>query len=130
MPPTSRRTNTGFTLIEVMVAMLIMLVGLMALLAALGVAMEHNTKNLIRNDVVQVAEDTMNAMKNGPITATFTPLTTVTSTIRGVTKKYGVRRQRQATSLISNGFQYQVAVTWAYKNLSTTHTIVSIRGQQ
>jgi type IV pilus assembly protein PilV len=119
---------TGFTLIELMVAMLIMMVGLMGLLSSLIVARDHNTKNLIRYDVVQVAENTMNAMKNQPLTAAFTPVTTVTSAIRGVPKQYSVRRQ--TTTLPSGGVQYQVAVTSAYKNLSTTHTIVSIRGKQ
>lgn len=141
-PTTSRQNNrnslprelfgnsghAGFTLIEIMVSMVIMLVGLMALLAALGVAMEHNTKNLIRGDVVKVAEDTMNTMRNQLIAATFKPVTTVTSAIRGVPKQYTVRRQK--TTLASGGVQYQVGVTWAYKNLSTTHTIVSIRGNQ
>jgi len=111
-----------------MVAMLIMLVGLLGLLEALNVAMVNNTKNLIRDDVVRVAEDTMNAMKGQAITATFTPVTTVTRTIRGVSKQYSVRRT--TTQLPSGAVNYQVSVTWTFKNLSTTHTIASVRGNQ
>lgn len=128
MPAISPRNEAGFTLVEMMVSMLILVVCLLGLLKALNVAIFNNTRNLIRADVVRVAEDTMNMMKTQPITATFTPFTTVTRNIRGISKQYKVRRT--ATALPSSAVSYQVSVKWAFQNLTATHTIVSVRGNQ
>ena len=50
-------SSSGFTLIEVMVAMVITLVGLLGLLQSVNLATEHNIKNALRDEAVQVGED-------------------------------------------------------------------------
>ena len=128
MTATSARCNSGFTLVEVMVAIVIMAVFMLGLLEALEVAMQNNTKNLIRDDVAKVAQDTMNNMKDQPFNAAFTPTTTVTTNLRGVQKQYNV--QRTVTTLPSGALTYQVGVKWVFKGVTTTYTVVSMRGNE
>src|SRR5512136_2934964 len=59
----SHPNNGGFTLIELMAAMVITLVGLLGLLQAINVAMEHNLKNQLRDEAVLVAEQWMGNLK-------------------------------------------------------------------
>lgn len=49
----------GFTLIEVMVAMLVLSIGLMAMLQTLGYAISHNRSNKLRNDAILIADQAM-----------------------------------------------------------------------
>lgn len=122
------RNNSGFTLIELMAAMVIMLVGLLGMLKSVTVALEYNLRNHQREEVVRVAEDIMNGMRTQPFAAVFTPTTTVSSKLRTGNGRYSVTRTVSAMS--SGSKQYQVDVRSAFKNFSTTHSIVSVRGIQ
>lgn len=122
------QNNSGFTLIELMAAMVIMLVGLLGMLKSVTVALEYNLKNHQREEVVRVAEDIMNGMRTQPFAAVFTPITTVSSKLRTGNGRYRVTRTVSAMS--SGSKQYQVDVRSAFKNVSTTHSIVSVRGVQ
>lgn len=117
----------GFTLIEVMVAILIMMVGVLGLLSTMSVAMKHNIENQRREEVIRVAEEIMNGMRSQPFDTVFNPITTVTSQLRSSPVTYGVIRHKTS---VSTGVtdRYQVDVRWAYKNYSALHTIVTIRG--
>lgn len=128
MLSSNKSFQSGFTLIEVMVAMLIMLVGLLGLLQAVNIATDVNLKNHLRAEVTSIAENTMNDMRTSPFTATFTQLTTAPSKIRNTAKNYTVRRTVNAMS--TGSLEYQVDVRWSYKNYSATHSIVSVRGVQ
>ncbi len=54
--------ENGFTLIEVMMAMLVLTIGLMALMQTLNYAMSYNFSNKLRNDAILIAD---RAMMNG-----------------------------------------------------------------
>lgn len=129
---TLKHDKKGFTLIEVMVAMVIMLIGALGLLQTLDVAMEHTIKNQRREEVVRVAEEVMNGMRGLRFdeainTIALRPTTTISSKLRASTVKYAVTRN--ATVVTADATQrYQVDVRWAYKNYSALHTIVTIRG--
>lgn len=126
--PMSSQNNAGFTLIELMVAMLVMLVGMLGVLKAAGVALEHNMKNHQREEVVRVADDIMNGMRTQPFAAVFNQITTVPSKLRMGNGRYRV--SRTVSTMSSGSKQYQVDVRWAFKNFSTTHSIMSVRGVQ
>jgi type IV pilus assembly protein PilV len=117
----------GFTLLEVMVAMAIMLVGALGLLTTMNIAMVHNINNQRRDEVVRIAEEIMNGMRSKPFGAVFNQTTTVISPFRSQSVKYIVKR---TVTNVSPGVtdRYQVDVRWAYKNYSSLHTIVTIRG--
>lgn len=127
LQPILTQDNQGFTLIEVMIAIVILLVGALGLLQALNVAMDHNIQNQRREEVVRVAEGVMHDMRSQPFGAVFTPTTTVSSKLRASTVRYTVTRR--VTNVTPNTTdRYQVDVRWAYRNYSALHTIVTIRG--
>lgn len=121
-------SNSGFTLVEVLAAMVIMLVGLLGLFHSVNIAMEHNLKNQMRGEVVRVAQDTMNDMRSRPFDTVFNPTTTVPTSLRNINRTYTVNR-----SVISAGSdisrKYQVDVRWRYKNVSTTHSVMTVRSR-
>lgn len=110
-----------------MVAMVIMLVGLLGLLQSVNLATEVNLKNHLRDEATRVAETIMNDMRTRPFGTVYNNFTTVPSKIRNSAKGYTVRRT--ATSSRPDSEEYQVDVSWNYKNYSTTHSIVSVRGK-
>jgi type IV pilus assembly protein PilV len=111
-----------------MVAFAIILVGLLALLQTVNLAIDYNLKNQQRDEVVRVAEDVMNGMRDQPYGTTFNLYTTVPSKMRAMAARYTVRRETKAAGASSQ--QYVVQVKWAYKNYSATHSIITVRGVQ
>jgi type IV pilus assembly protein PilV len=128
MLTTLSSNRSGFTLIEVMVAMVIMLVGLLGLLQSVNIATEYNLKNHLRDEAGRIAQNTMDDMRTSPFGSVFNPITTVQSRIRNSQKGYTVRRT--VTAMSTGSREYQVGVRWKYKNYSATHSIVSVRGPQ
>lgn len=127
LQPILNHDSKGFTLIEVMVAIVIMLIGALGLLQALNVAMNHNVENQRREEVVRIAEGVMHDMRSQPFGTVFTPTTTVPSKLRSSNITYAVaRRVTNVTTNVTD--RYQVDVRWAHKNYSAVHTIVTIRG--
>lgn len=127
-PTISMQNNSGFTLVELLVAMVIMLVGLLGLLQSVNIAMEYNLKNQMRNEVVRVAQDAMNDMRSRTFDAVSSKTTTVPTSLRNINRTYTVKRSvSSAGTDVSR--KYQVDVTWAYKNVSTTHSVMSVRSR-
>ncbi len=126
------RNKSGFTLVELMAAMLIMLVGLVGLLQTVNIAIEYNLKNQMRNEVVRIGDEAMSEMRARPFDAVSSVTTTVPSKLRNMKRAYTVRKTINAIpnptpTVVSR--QYQVDVRWAYKNVSTTHSVVSVRSR-
>lgn len=124
--------KSGFTLVELMAAMVIMLIGLLGLLQSVNIALEYNLKNQMRNEVTRIGDEAMNGMRTQPFDATFTPVTTIPTKLRNINRLYRVRRTviaipNPTPQVVSR--QYQVDVTWKYKNVSTTHSVVSVRSR-
>jgi type IV pilus assembly protein PilV len=119
--------KSGFTLVELLVAILIMMVGLLGLLQSVNIALEYNLKNQMRNEVVRVAQDSMNLMRSMPYDATFSPITTIPTSLRNINRTYTVKRKRETVS--DNSIKYYVDVVWAYKNISTTQSVMTVRSR-
>lgn len=127
LQPILTRDKQGFTLIEVMVAIVIMLVGALGLLQALNLAVDKNIQNQRRDEVVRIAEGVMHDMRSQPFGTVFNPTTTIPSKFRSSKISFtATRRVANVTANVTD--RYQVDVRWAYKNYSSTHTIVTIRG--
>lgn len=123
----SYKNNDGFTLVEVLVAIVIMVVGLLGLLEAVNVAMEHNLRNQLRDQSVYVGEKILNDMRGQQFDSTFTNHTTIPMSLRGVSKKFTVD-----TTTIPLGVdtkQYQVVVKWTYKNRDYQNQVVTVRSR-
>lgn len=56
---TSHTNRAGFTLTELLMAMLVMTVGLLGLLQSVTVAYQHNMKDTLRKEAVLLAEERM-----------------------------------------------------------------------
>ena len=119
---TSLCAESGFTLIEVMMAMLVLTVGLLGLLQSVSIAYEHNLRNRLREEAVGLAEEHLHAMlRHG----TLNPVTTATRVIGGVNKQFVVVRRAEAAG--GDSEKLTVAVSWGFKNISTTHEIYTIK---
>lgn len=118
---TSRCVESGFTLIEVLMAMLVLTVGLLGLLQSVNISYEHNLRKRFRDEAVALAEEQLDHMRQH---AKLDPMTTATCTIGGMSRQYQVTRTRDA---IGASDKLTVAVRWGFKNVSTTHEIYSIK---
>ncbi len=131
-----RPNNRGFTLIELMAAMIITLVGLLGLLQAINVAMEHNLKNQLRDEAVLIAEQWMGNLKtrgfnqlSGVSSPQFSPRT-VPSQLRARNVTYTVNRQCDALNApAATAARLTVTVGWNLKGVSYTHKVISLRSQ-
>jgi len=126
----SRLNNRGFSLLEVLVAMIIMLVGLLGLLQAIIVASESNAKNIIRDEGVQMSDSWMNWLKAKPFdvySATYTPKS-VKGRVRGGNVNYVVTMTTEA--LGDNSRRLSVDVEWKYKNAASHTQVISIKSRQ
>jgi type IV pilus assembly protein PilV len=135
----SSSNNRGFTLVELLVAIVITLVGLLGLFESVNVATVQNLKNHQRDEAVNVAETWMNHFRAVPFDQISTCPTCpdrtyhygrrdVPSNLRGVLKPYGLNRST-VISGTGNSVELVVRVGWTYKNLSSAHEVHSARAQ-
>lgn len=130
----SRHDSSGFTLIEVMMAMLIVMVGLMGLLQAVNVATEHNLRNQLRDEATFLAEQWMGDLKSRGFTqisgvsgTQFSPRL-VNSRLRGGKIQYTVQRPCESTGG-GTAAKLTVNVIWYYKGSQYSHSVSSLRSQ-
>jgi type IV pilus assembly protein PilV len=117
----------GFTLVELMVALLIMMVGLLGLLQTVNMGLLHNLANQLRNDAVLVADEQMTYEMAKPFGSVST-----TTNVRSVPnfsgfKSYSVTKIGSVIS--TNTKRVQVTVTWKYKGQPYSHSITSLLSQ-
>lgn len=122
---TSPSGSRGFTIIEVLMAMLIMTVGLLGLLQSVNVAYEHSLRNKLREEAVSLAEEQLNYMRTKAEKLEEPETLTVTRPIGGVSKDFTVTRGND--DIGANSLRLKVAVEWRYKNDLKTHEIYTIK---
>ena len=128
--PTAVRKNSGFTLVEAMVAIVILFISMMALLWALSMAVQHNMQNLMMNEAVKIADDQMNSLRTDKAFADLVTDATGVSVFRIFRNskiEYKVTWAVQDLSAASNHSRViQVNVNWKWKNSDHRHAISSI----
>jgi len=126
--PAGNSNQTGFTLIEVMVAMLILSIGLMALIQTLGSAIHHNFSNKLRNDAVMIADRAMGQERVKPFTA-ITSATTIAKVpfALGFVNYSVIENVRPiGTSSVPTSKRVQFTVTWRDKQIRKHHSLTTI----
>ena len=120
--------NSGFTLVEVMIAVFILMVGLLALLQSVNVAISQNLVNTLRDEGVSIAEQKMNEAKSIPFDSMTGASTTYTVTrqVRSTSRDYTVIRK---ITSFSSTKKIQVLVNWTFKGSQYQHQLASMRSQ-
>lgn len=126
-PAKSQSSSHGFTLVEVMVAILILTVGLLGLLQLTITASEQNLRNAFRTEAVQISEERLLSRRVQPFDNITGGLKSqqVASRLRGFTMNYTV--ERSYTDLSPDSKQLIVTVRWNYKNNPYSHEVRSVR---
>jgi type IV pilus assembly protein PilV len=108
-------SESGFTLIEVMVSILILMVGLMGLLQTINLSIEHNMRNQLRNEGANLADaELAKELSKGyanvsTSTSNYSKTRLVMSSIQ---KSYSVSRSGSA---VSTSKLVNFRVSWRYK---------------
>lgn len=131
MPLVILNKTDGFTLLEVMVAIFILAVGMFGLLTTVNVAMEHNLKNHLRDEAIEIGAKYMNDLRQQGINEVKDeyPVVKEPSKIRASGKTYSVERSSQVLADDPSGptsVQLNVVVRWGFKNWSSQNRVVSI----
>ena len=128
----SIRNNSGFTLVELMMAMLIAVIGMFGVLETINVTLQHNLKNELRSEAIKVGERYMTELRGKRFDRLSTAYSSfaATSKVRGGSKSYTVERTTAPLAYDDLGEptskQLQVVVKWAYKNISSQNRVVSV----
>jgi len=112
--------NSGFTLIEFLVSIVILMVGLLGLLQAVNISYSHNLQTQLRNEAVTVADSVMAAeiARGYDNASTSTSAINVNRKILNGMKNYSVVR---TGSLLQNSKEITYEVSWKYKGTRYTH---------
>ena len=131
IPTTSRRNSGGFTLVEVLMAMLVMTVGLLGLLQSVQMAYQHSLRNRVREEAVHLAEERMHdwrRMAFKSITATSPKQEPVTKLLGGTPRSYTVTREMVDMGSGTNpAKKLTVGVAWTVKEEAASHAIYTVR---
>ncbi len=136
-------SKAGYTLIEVLIALVILAIVSLALMKSSLLVIQKNQQNELRDEAVRIAEQTMNAIRFSPLGFDVAsasgdhlnlfvedyPLPDpVTRTIRGGTVQYAIRKTVIALG-DGNNKQVTVTVSWSFQNQPASHSVVSIVGR-
>ncbi len=122
--PVKNSKVAGFTLIEVMVAMLIMSVGIMALMQTLGYAITYNRSNKLRNDAVLLAGSAMEAQRIKPVASMATNNTTTQVPFALGYINYSVASK--VIMLPYTSANIQITVSWRDKGVRKYHSLSTV----
>lgn len=123
--------KSGFTLLEILVALVILMIGMMALLSAATNAISLNMDNVFRDEAVQVADVKMRVVKGNKAATLASPFQGLSTTshqaskLRSKTVPYTVTLTSSSTGGDSN--LLTVSVSWVYKNKTKTHEMATLK---
>lgn len=129
--PALLKNNKGFTLVELMVALIIVAVGMFGVLQSINVSLQYNLKNELRNEGIRVGEKYMADLRGKPfdkLSTSYTPFSEI-GKIRGGNKNFVVERTSQPLGYEGpqpSTMQLTVTVKWAYRNMTTLNRVVSV----
>lgn len=124
---TSPSNDLGFTLVEMLMAMLVLTVGLLGLLQSVNLAYRHNLRDRLNREAVLVAEEQMHGWQKlsfGSISGGGT--SNASKLVGGTPWSYTVSKE---ASPLGGGDtkRLSVSVTWKVRGENLRHEIYALR---
>ncbi len=114
-----------------MVSLMILIVGMLGLLVGLNVAMDVNTRNQLRDEAVQLADDRMRLAKSNGAATLAAPFNNLSAT---VTRSSRIRAAKTlftigltSSAVGNNSSMLSSAVSWTYKSQPFTQELISAK---
>lgn len=120
---TVRKRNNGFTLVEVLVALLILTLSMLAIFEGLVLLSHINLQNLLRDEAVRIAEEKINSLRNSNFSETQ-GAHVVSRRVKNFTKDFTVSWRLEPISTAASALK--VDVKWVLTGKEYTHSVVSI----
>jgi type IV pilus assembly protein PilV len=123
------RNESGFTLIEFLVAIVIMMVGLLGLLQAVNVGLNYNMSSQIRNEATIIADEELAKELAKPFDLVSTTTAKKYISNRPVLngfRNFSVVRNDPPVPVMSNSKQVNIIVSWKHKSVRSVHETSSI----
>lgn len=127
----SPSSKAGFTLVEMLMAMLVMTVGLLGLLQSVQAAYRQTVEDRVRDEAVRLAEEQMHRWRWLPYDSFSGNSQTVARTIGGGTRTFQVTREslEMGASGGRPARKLQVSVTWNIGGRTIRHEIYSLKAK-
>lgn len=133
----AKKWAEGFTLVEVMIALVVSLLVFLALMQTALVGIDSNMKNVLRDEAVRIAEMKMNEERNKDFDSLIagTSSESITRNIRNV-QNFSFTVNRTITDLNADNKQINITVIWEWKENTIangnpyTHVINTILRRQ
>jgi len=123
------KNNKGFTLVESLVALVILAIALLGLLTGLMVAIDINTRNILRDEAVKIADEYGEICRNDITKCTPS---TEERQFRNFKRQYNVDIRIDNPTVTSgsniNAKIVTITVTWQYRGKNYSHTIKTAVG--
>jgi prepilin-type N-terminal cleavage/methylation domain-containing protein len=146
------KTENGFSLVEVMIALVVLLLVFMGLMQSALLGIDSNLRNIFRDEALRIAAERMEeakslpfddvvndtadavaddnlalpACQNAPVSDPVPYPVEVQRSFRDILSfPYGTRRT--VTNFGADTTQIQITVRWEYRNECYTHSIISLR---
>lgn len=129
----SLSSSAGFTLVEVLMAMLIMTVGLLGLLQSVGVAFQQSLRDRLRDEAVLLAEERMHDWRRlsfDRVTASGVKSASASRMIAGNSCSFTVTREIEpmgSATLAKPTKRLAVGVSWTIKRQIYSHEIYTLK---
>ncbi|MEN6615664.1 MAG: prepilin-type N-terminal cleavage/methylation domain-containing protein [Syntrophorhabdus sp.] len=122
------KNSRGFTIIELLVAMLVLFIGMMAMLDGLANYIRINMDNQMRNEAMRVTEATLETLRNSRFDDIQLHAVNIVSPAMRKVRNFDVAYTIvwTQTVLSPNSIAVQVQVSWTHRNITHQHEAASI----
>lgn len=125
---TSRSSSPGFTLIEVLMAMLVLTVGLLGLLQSLQVGYRQSVRDRMREEAVQLAEEQMHDLRRAPYDEIDGKMDEVIKTVGGVKVHFKIVKVVAGIGPAADpAKKLRVTVSWTANGEPFNHEVFTLR---